>query len=353
MLDWARSVPCGAERDLAQTAMPAVGWSELGVDPAQLARCGVDGAMVEDELVDALAARHGVSSDEVALVSGCTQGAFCILASLIEPGSEVIVEAPTYGPLVDLVSSLGARVVRLPRPMGNAFLPDPAELRALLTPRTVAVVLTDLHNPSGAHLPPQLVSSLLDVIEEHSGARLVLDEVYLEFDPSEQPLSGYATGRPVIATRSVTKGFGLSWLRCGWVLASPDDIARVRRANDYLQVFLPSTSAVACSAALVTERDRRAAAAARVRGGYEIIATHLDRSDVTLVAPYAPAPAVCFPRIHATDATALTDALLARGVAVAPGHLFGEPAHCRIACAAAPSTLRAGLEILVELLDSV
>ena len=221
----------------------------------------------------------------------------------------------------------------------------------MLTPRTVAVVLTDLHNPSGTHLPPALVSSLLDVIEEHSGAHLFLDEVYLEFDPSDEPPSGYATGRPVIATRSVTKGFGLSWLRCGWVLASPDNIARVCRANDYLQVFMPPTSAVACSAALATERERRAAAAARVCSGYEIIAEHLDRPGVTLVAPHAPAPAICFPRIHPTDARALTDALLERGVAVAPGRLFGEPAHCRIACATAPSALRAGLEILVELLD--
>jgi len=114
---------------------------------------------------------------------------------------------------------------------------------------------------------------------------------------------------------------------------------------------MPPTSAVACAAALVNEGERRAAAAARVRAGYAIIAEALDRPDVTLVAAHAAAPAICFPRIHATDATALTDALLARGVAVAPGRLFGEPAHCRIACATAPDSLRAGLEILVELLD--
>ncbi len=346
MLDWARSVPVGADRDLAQTAMPVVAWSELGVDVAELDRVGRDGGELHARLVHAIAMRHGVNRGEVAMVSGATQAAFCALAALIEPGCDVIVEQPTYGPLLQLVRSLGANVVPLPRRRETGWLPDPDELRRLITPATRAVVLTDLHNPTGTHLPGQLVDAMLDVLD-NTRAHLYLDEVYLEFAPGPMPVTGFRSGRRVVVGRSVTKGFGLSWLRGGWVLASLEIAARVRQARDYVQVFPPTPTVLGVEAALRDDEARRERAAARVRRGFELVQRHLgDRVDIP--APYADAPAVCFPAI---PADVVDRALKEHGICVAPGRLFDVPDRARIACARDPEILDSGLRDLAALLD--
>lgn len=351
MLDWARSVPASAECDLAQTAVPPVAWRDLGVDAERLARCGASGDEPQRDLIALLAARHRAPHDAIALVSGNTQAAFCALAPHVGPGDEVIVEAPTYPPLVDLVRALGADAIALPRAASSGFAPDPDDLRERLSPRTAAVVLTDLHNPSGVHLDAARIDALLDVVEGHSRAFLFVDEVYLEFDPSPHPPTAYRPGRRVVVARSVTKAFGLGALRCGWLVGAPDVVARCRAARDYVQGYVSPVLALACASALATDVERRAAAAARVRDGYARVARGLAAIDgVALVEPHAAAPAVCFPRLHASDATRICDELLARGVAVAPGALFGAPAHVRLACAAAPAAIDAGMAVLAALL---
>ena len=150
-----------------------------------------------------------------------TSGAnFLAFAALIEPGDEVLVERPTYEPLLAALGFLGARVRRFERRFENGYRLDLDEIRSLLTDQVRLVVLANPHNPSGVLLPPDEVAGLARIAAQ-AGAHLLVDEVYRDIWFDEAPPSHVHLGPNVLATSSLTKSYGLSGLRCGWILCAP------------------------------------------------------------------------------------------------------------------------------------
>src|SRR3546814_7008928 len=76
---------------------------------------------------------------------------FLALATLITPGDEVLIEHPVYEPLLAAAGFLGARVKRFVRSPDEGFRLDPDAVAQALTPATRLVIITNLHNPSGAY----------------------------------------------------------------------------------------------------------------------------------------------------------------------------------------------------------
>src|SRR5262249_58548777 len=72
------------------------------------------------------------------------------MAAIIEPGDEVLIEHPAYGPILDVAYYLQASVRRFRRAEENGWAIDPAEVRRCVTPRTRLIVITNLHNPTSA-----------------------------------------------------------------------------------------------------------------------------------------------------------------------------------------------------------
>src|SRR4029078_3652667 len=64
------------------------------------------------------------------------------------------------------------------------------------------------------------------------GARVLIDEVYMETLFEEPPRTSFHLGEEFVVTSSLTKAFGLSGLRCGWILAQPELAKRMWRLND-------------------------------------------------------------------------------------------------------------------------
>src|SRR5262252_10287554 len=102
-------------------------------------------------LVDALAEHAKVSPQNVVTISGGTSMAnHLAMAAAIEHGDEVLIEQPTYEPLLALAQYFGAQIRRFARPAANNYRVDVDELAKQLSPRTRLIVLTNLHNPSSA-----------------------------------------------------------------------------------------------------------------------------------------------------------------------------------------------------------
>jgi aspartate/methionine/tyrosine aminotransferase len=106
-------------------------------------------------LVEAIADRYGVSVDRVATAPGASGANFMALASLLRPGDEVLVEWPGYDPHAGAARFLGAKVNTFSRGWEERFALDPSHVEASLTPGTRAIVVTNLHNPSGAYATPE------------------------------------------------------------------------------------------------------------------------------------------------------------------------------------------------------
>ena len=150
-------------------------------------------------LVDAIAARYGVTSDMVVTAQGTSGANFLAFAALVKAGDDVLVERPGYDPLMGPPALLGANVTRFDRRFGDGYRIDPDAVRAALTPRTRLIVITNAHNPSGVVSSDADVDEVGRIAEKH-GALVLVDEVYLDTagpGPSARPRRGLrSSSRP-------------------------------------------------------------------------------------------------------------------------------------------------------------
>ncbi|MFL6756752.1 MAG: aminotransferase class I/II-fold pyridoxal phosphate-dependent enzyme [Sphingomicrobium sp.] len=182
----------------------------------------------------AIAERYGVTAEMVVTANGTSMANFLAVAALIAPGDEVIFERPAYEPMLASARFLGARVAWAERRAEEGFRLDIDQLREVASDRTRLIALTNLHNPSSA-LTDEDDLLAIGAIAERCGAHVLVDEVYLDSAVPPRPTSALL-GPQFVATNSLTKVYGLSGLRCGWILAEPELAERMWRLNDLFGV---------------------------------------------------------------------------------------------------------------------
>ena len=86
-----------------------------------------------------------------------------------------------------------------------------------MTPKTRLIVLTNLHNPSSVLTPEEVLREAGSL-----GPAVLVDEIYLDAVDENTPRSSFHLGSNFAVTNSLNKVYGLSGIRCGWILARPD-----------------------------------------------------------------------------------------------------------------------------------
>jgi aspartate/methionine/tyrosine aminotransferase len=92
-------------------------------------------------------------------------------------------------------------------------------------------VITNLHNPTSALTPDSVLREIGDIARS-VGALVLVDEVYLDAVYQRTPRTSFHLGPEFVVTSSLTKVYGVSGLRCGWILAHSDLAWKMRRLND-------------------------------------------------------------------------------------------------------------------------
>jgi aspartate/methionine/tyrosine aminotransferase len=175
--------------------------------------------------------------EQVFTVSGGTSFADWFAAAVVlervRRGDEVIVERPAYEPLLRIAESFGVKVRRFDRRLESDYAIDLKAVTSLITPRTRLVMVTNLHNPSGARIDSPTLTALAAALQP-VGGYLLVDEVYAECLFGAKTESAVHAGTNVIAANSLTKAYGLDGLRAGWLLGPPALIERAWRLQDLL-----------------------------------------------------------------------------------------------------------------------
>src|SRR5512147_2918985 len=184
-------------------------------------------------LIERLAAKNNVATECLVYVNGGTSLANNIaIAGATEPGDHVLAESPGYELLDTTARFLGLMVTHFPRRFEDGFRLDPGEIERRLTRRTRLIVITNLHNPSGVLADHDTLRQIGEVARR-AGARVLVDEVYLDMAFEKTPPSSFHLDpKTFVVTSSLTKAYGLSGLRCGWILAEPALAERLWRIND-------------------------------------------------------------------------------------------------------------------------
>ena len=164
------------------------------------------------------------------------------------------------------------RAVHYPCRPENGFVPDPAEVEALITPRTRALVVINPNNPTGAAYPRAVLEALARLAERH---KLVVfsDEIYdqMVYDGAESIPMATLVHDTLCATLSgLSKIYRACGYRVGWASFS----GRLRGAGR-----LPRRRSNCCLAAPVQQRAGAVGGADRARRLPEHSRTRQSRAD--------------------------------------------------------------------------
>jgi aspartate/methionine/tyrosine aminotransferase len=317
-----------ARFNLATSGVAPFSLRELPIDLKELEINGYN-SYGYAPLQRAIAAHHRVDPDCVVESAGTSMANHLAMAAIIDSGDEVLIEHPAYGPILDVAYYLEANVKRFRRPEENGWAVDPTEVRRRVTPKTRLIVITNLHNPTSV-LTPDSVLREIGEIARGVGGLVLVDEVYLDAVYENTPRTSFHLGPEFVVTSSLTKVYGVSGLRSGWILAQPELAWKMRRLNDLYSatsVFPGELLSVAAfqHLDLLRERARRIVEADR-----KLLGDFL-KQELALSAVDTNWGTTSFPRLVNGNADAFLQRLQSEfDTSVVPGCFFEMPDHIRV-----------------------
>jgi alanine-synthesizing transaminase len=187
----------------------------------------------------------GITAEEVFIGNGVSELIDLTLRALLNDGDEVLVPSPDYPLWTAAVTLNRGRAIHYPCRPQHAFVPDPAELARLITPRTRALVLINPNNPTGAVYPRAVLEELARLAERH---RLVVfsDEIYDQMTYDEArfvPMATLVHDTLCCTLSGLSKVYRACGYRVGWAVFS----GHTHGAADYLNALELLSSLRLCS----------------------------------------------------------------------------------------------------------
>lgn len=306
-----------------------------------------------EPLQEAMAAKARVSKRCVVAATGTSMANHLVMAATLKRGDEVLIEHPAYELLINVADYLGATIKRFKRDAHQGFRIDTEELEREVTSRTRLIVLTNLHNPSSAFTENETLLEL-QRIARRAGALVLIDEVYLDAMFERAPPSAFHLGAEFITTGSLTKVYGLSGLRCGWVLADEAMSEKLWRLNDLFGV-IPAHASELLSCIALENLESIAEDARHLLETNRVVLNSFLASRDDLAGSEHLFGTVSFPRLkNAASADEFCRLLMEKyETSVVPGRFFEMPQHFRIGVGCETATLTEGLARIGAALDEL
>lgn len=344
-LEWCRRYMGTVRHDLARSNVKPLTREEFPFEAADV-EIGLSDEDGQPPLRKLLAQRYEVAPERVFVCNGATMGIFLACSAVLEPGDEVLIENPHYEPYSRVPQHLGVDLKTVDRRFERGWQIDLEELERRVSRRTKALLMTNLHNPSGTATNPDKMLTIGQIARDH-GARVVCSEVYLDnaFSGNHKPAVSY--GEHMISLGSLSKVYGLAGLKVGWIVAGEDVIQRIRMVQDYILGGLGAPSQALALLALQRADQIVARCRAIVQNSVKIIGEWMKRHPgVTWVEPEGGTVALL--RLPPnTDALALSTYLREKhSTLVVPGDFFGLRGYLRVALGVDEEILRNGLKHL-------
>jgi aminotransferase len=179
---------------------------------------------------------HFNPADEIIITAGSKAAIFMSLMAIIDPGDEVLYSEPawvSYPEQVRLCHGV---------PVGLPYDQSVANYRQYITPKTKAIIIANPHNPRGYVFSREELEHLLDLARQFN-LWLLCDEAYSDFATNSSFVSLAKLDSKKshsIVFNSLSKNFGFSGWRLGYVISNPDLIFQVLKVNQHL-ITCPAT----------------------------------------------------------------------------------------------------------------
>lgn len=198
------------------------------------------------EIVKFYAEDYGVSlSDEnIYVTPSANMGMFIALFTCIDPGDEVLIPDPCFPVYQDQIRYCGAKAVTVPTYEEEHFRFNPDRAKALVTPKTKALIINTPNNPTGACMGLEDMKAIADFAQTYD--LLVLsDDIYtaMSFQECFVPIISLpGMAQRTITLNSTSKNFAMTGYRLGWNIAPPHLAEAMRKTNDNMVFTAPAPS---------------------------------------------------------------------------------------------------------------
>jgi aspartate/methionine/tyrosine aminotransferase len=305
-----------------------------------------------EPLVTDIAGRYGVEEDQVSVATGASGANFLVCGALLQAGDEVLVERPGYDPLLGVPRFMGASVTRFDRIFEEGFAANPNRVASAITPSTRLIILSNPHNPTGSFTPPEVLREIGEIADT-VGAKVLVDEVYLDSLHGMEVASAATLSPTFISTSSLTKAYGLSGLRAGWALSAPDVAEKIKRVRDIVDGVGSFPSELLAHLAFENLPALKDRARRILEPNMGMLRAFMEgHPELEWVPPAG--GSVGFPRIRELeDASDFVVHVREKyDTGVVPGAFFEAPAHFRVALGGPGDILEEGLQRLGKALEA-
>ena len=173
------------------------------------------------ELREAIAKKESekglsVNPDDVLVTNGVSEGLDMVMASVVDPNSEVLMPGPYYPPYSSYVKFYGGKPIEFK--LTDDGKPDLDDLLSKITSRSRAICLINPNNPTGEVFDERSLKQLVDLATERD-LYLICDEIYdrIFFDEEFTSIGKIARDAPVILLNGFSKVYLMSGWRCGYI----------------------------------------------------------------------------------------------------------------------------------------
>lgn len=203
-------------------------------------------------IADRLERRFGVNyhMNQVVVSGGGKHSLANVLMSIIGPGDEVVIPAPYWVSYLELVKLCEGKSVVVEAGIDQDFKITAAQLEAVITPQTKAILMNSPSNPSGSMYSRQEMEALAVVLRKHSHVLIISDEIYemITYDQEHVSWAQIDDLFPrVIIVNGCSKGYAMTGWRLGYI-AAPMEIAKA--CNKLQSQFTSGTCTISQMAAL-------------------------------------------------------------------------------------------------------
>ena len=350
--------------------------------PAHIAEAGVraihEGKTVYTSPQGTLALRRAIceklerenglhySPDEVVVSAGAKQAIYLALATLVDPGDEVLVPSPYWVSYPEMIRLCDGVPKFLPTDESTAFKITPRQVEEAVGPRTVGLILNTPSNPTGTVYTREELEALDRVVAERQ-LHLITDEIYerLVYDGavhvSPAAVSPSLRGRTAVVN-GVSKAYSMTGWRIGYLAAPADWAGPAIAMQSHLSGNACSISQEASVAALSgpDETIRKMAAVFAARRT-RVLALLAEARDLRVSPPRG--AFYVFPDFSAyygrsaggrtvSGSREMAEYLIdAARVVLVPGEAFGSDRHLRISFAVSDTVIEEGLRSMAGALD--
>ena len=220
------------------------------------------------------------------MTAGACGALYTTLATLVDPGIEVLIPDPGWSNYPAMLHVLGARTVGYPLDADRAWAPDWAPSRLPITSRTRAILVNSPGNPSGAVLGLEDVRALCDIAARHD-LWLISDECYDEilFEGTHHSLAAHGDPDRIVSIFSFSKTYAMTGWRIGYLTAPAPVASAIARSRNRSTRARATVTQKAAEAALLGPQDIVATMREAYRGRRDRAMQMLDDAGVRYVRP--------------------------------------------------------------------